>query len=284
MSKFLNLRISVIIPIYNKIEIVQNCILLNMQHANEPCKWILIDNNSDLATKNGLLELKSDAIQLGHEFIIIEEKENTGVARAWNKGLQIADSEYVCILNNDAVMMPNWANLLIETMQKNNLAIASPFVLEKSFLKTYYLEHFLKGAKNYSYYIHRNYKRIRKGIFGGVIIFGEKSNFEKIGAFDERFWLSHEDIDFLWRANCLGLAIGVIGDVVAYHYSSLTRKDVGFDEQKNEQLFEQKHGWNFAQNENSFFNKLIKSRNKRLLSYFGLMGTLNPFMPKENPY
>lgn len=252
-----------------------------MQHANEPCKWILIDNNSDLETKKGLLDLKSEAILYGHKCIIIEEKENTGVARAWNKGIQLADTEFVCVLNNDAVMMPNWANLLIESMQKNNLAIISPFVLEKSFLKTYTLENFLKGSENYSYYVHRNYNRVRKGIFGGVVIFGKKSEFDKVGLFDERFWLSLEDMDFLWRAYQLQLPIGISGDVVAFHFSSLTRNEVSFDETQNQKIFEEKHNWNFAENENSFFNKLIKSRNKKLLQFFGIMGTLNPFMPKD---
>lgn len=277
----MNLKISIIIPIFNKIEIVERCILLNIQHACEPCNWIFIDNNSDLETKKGILELQKEAHVFGHTCSIVEETENTGVARAWNKGLQLVDSEYICILNNDAVLMPNWTSLLVESKQKYKLDILSPFVLEKSFLKTYTLENFLKGTKNYTFFIHRNYNRVRNGVFGGVVLFGKKSDFDKIGNFDDRFWLSLEDIDYLWRAHKLGMQIGVVGDVVAYHFSSLTRKNVYFDECKNQELFEQKHKWNFAENENSFINKLIKSRNKRLLKYFGIMGTLNPLMPKS---
>lgn len=261
---------------------MQKCISLNIEHAQEPCEWIIIDNNSNQETKNGLLKLKSEAEKRGHRFEIIYEPENTGVARAWNKGLRFASCEFICVLNNDAVMMPNWASLLISSAKKNKLDIFSPFILEKSFLKTYTLEQFLNGQENFNYYIRKNKERIRKGVFGGVIIFGKKEYFDEIGAFDEQLWLSMEDIDFLWRAHLKNLKIGVISDVVAFHYSSLTRNEVAFDNSKNQAIFEQKHGWNFEKNENSFSNKLIKSRNKRLLSYLGIMGTLNPYMPKND--
>lgn len=273
------MQISVIIPIYNKIEIIQHCISLNIKHSKTACHWILIDNNSDLKTKKGLLELKNEAESLHHFCTIITETTNTGVAIAWNKGIEIAKTDYVCILNNDCVMMPNWDLELLEFDKKNILDIYSPFVLETNILKSYTLETFLNGKNSYKSYLQMNKNRIRNGTFGGVVIFGKKNNFEIAGKFDEKLWISMEDMDFLWAAIQKGLKVGITGSAIAFHYVSVTRKEIIYDYSNNQTIFLQKWHWNFELNENTFLNKLIKSWNKFLLRSFKILGSINPFMP-----
>ncbi len=273
------MEISVIIPVFNKIEIIQNCISLNIRHASKPCHWIIIDNNSDFKTKKGLLELKDEALNTGHSCEIITENENTGVAIAWNKGLALVHTKYVCILNNDCVMMPRWDISLIEVAEKNIFDILSPMVLETNILLNYTLEQFLKGKESFQKYLKINQDRTRKGLFGGVIIFGKKCNFDKVGNFDTRLWISMEDMDFLWAAIQKNINIGIVGSVLAFHFVSITRKEIKFDYQKNQKIFEQTWGWNFELNENTFTNKMIKSWNKFLLRKFKILGSMNPFMP-----
>lgn len=273
------MEISVIIPVFNKIEIIQYCILLNINHAKKPCHWLIIDNNSDEKTKIGLLELKNKAEEKKHIFDIITESKNTGVAKAWNKGLSFVKTNFVCVLNNDCVMMPNWDEELLKVAQKNKFDIFSPFVLETHILKNYTLENFLNGQKNYEFYVSKNKKRIRNGTFGGVIFFGKTSTFNNLNGFDERFWLSLEDFDFLETAIQKGMKVGITGSVLAFHYVSVTRKEIKYDFSKNQAIFEEKWKWNFEKNENSFINKLIKSYNKILLKRFNKLGSLNPFMP-----
>jgi GT2 family glycosyltransferase len=268
------LQFSIIIPVYNKIEIIGRCIQTNISHCAEPQEWIIIDNASDQNTKSGLNELKNFAEKEGHIFNIITETENTGVARAWNKGLANAFQPNVCILNNDCVLMPNWDKIALAEIELGKLAIFSPFVLEPPMFKNQYGEdEFLKGKKNWSYFLEKNQNRYRKGYFDGIVFLGQKTYFESVGAFDEYYWLTMEDIDFEHRALQKQIPIGKTGNLIAFHHISATRKSMNVNEEKNSKHFEEKFGFNFSQQEAKWINKMIRSYEKRLFKVFGTMGT-----------
>lgn len=278
------MKVSIIIPVFNKIEIVEECIKLNIIHSNFENEWIIIDNNSNDTTKQGLQRLKQFAQSKNHSFEIITEIENTGVAKAWNKGLRFAKQEYICILNNDCVMMSGWDEGLINANRKFEIAISTPFVLEPwMFKNNYSLDIFLKGNYNWEFFKNKNRSRVKYGVFTGVVFFGEKSYFEQIGNFDEVFWLSLEEYDYLLRARDLGLKTATIGSVVAFHYAGLTRNHMKTDGGvANQKYFQEKWGWNFELTEQAFPNKQIKSIQKFMFKQFGLMSTLNFIFPKKN--
>lgn len=270
--------VSVIIPIFNKIEVVERCIQLNIDHAHGACEWIIIDNNSDAPTKEGILRLQAYVEKReGHTFKLKTESINTGVAAAWNTGLSMSTGVWICILNNDCVMMPGWD----EALKANDYQfdIYSPFVIEEMVMPKYTLSEFLEGSKNWRYIEKINRSNYREGLFGGVVLFGKRTIFDQIGAFDEIFWLSLEDMDFLWRAILNEFKIGVVGAVVAHHRSGSTRRNIDFDHKANQYKFESKWGWNFEKNENRFWQRRKHSFNKFLLKYFFVLGRLNPLMP-----
>lgn len=275
------MKVSIIIPIFNKIEVVEECIRLNIKHSENKNEWIIIDNNSNDATKQGIQRLKVFAENHRHTFIIIEEKENTGVAKAWNKGMLYANQPYVCILNNDCVMMPGWDSLLVK--DSSILDIFSPLILEDNMFnkKNYSLKEFMSGKRDWNFFVKTNKNKCREGIFGGVVFFGKSSAFKVAGQFDERFWVSLEDIDFLLRAKKNGLKIGITGNVAAYHFVGMTRKIVHSDGGiANQKYFEEKWGWRFEKAEKSFPNKQIKSYQKFMMKYFYKLASINLVLPK----
>lgn len=270
----MNTCISVIIPIYNKAELTGKCVGLNIDHANTFCEWIVIDNNSDEATKAMLLQLKLQAEAKGHLFKIITETTNTGVARAWNKGLTAVTGTHICVLNNDCVMQPGWDTGLLEEDALGKVELFCPFVLEPHHFKVLYsLEQFLE-LRHWYFMAERNKGRYQHYFFGGVVIFGKKEVFDTIGKFDEEFWLSLEDMDYEYRAHLKGYKIGTVGSVTAFHFVSATRKDVPMSEIKNREYFTSKWGWDFVVDENTFWNKRRRSYRKRLLKYRGLLSNL----------
>lgn len=270
----MNTCISVIIPIYNKAELTGKCVGLNIDHANTFCEWIVIDNNSDEATKAMLLQLKLQAEARGHLFKIITETTNTGVARAWNKGLTAVTGTHICVLNNDCVMQPGWDTGLLEEDALGKVELFCPFVLEPHHFKVLYsLEQFLE-LRHWYFMAERNKGRYQHYFFGGVVIFGKKEVFDTIGKFDEEFWLSLEDMDYEYRAHLKGYKIGTVGSVTAFHFVSATRKDVPMSEIKNRDYFTSKWGWDFVVDENTFWNKRRRSYRKRLLKYRGLLSNL----------
>lgn len=264
------MQVSIIVPVYNKIEVIFQCLKLNIEHAFQPCEWIIIDNNSDSATKTGLVDLQKIAHQLGHEWIIVTETENTGVAKAWNKGISMSKGQFICILNNDCVMMPNWDLALINS----TLDLKSPLIAEpEDFTSHYALSDFLSKEKGWPVLLKRNHTRVRKGYFSGIVLFGKKSLFDTLGPFDDHFWLSMEDMDYIYRARRAGFETGITGDCIAYHFSSLTRKSVSHSEDANQNWFFGKWGWKYCDREGIKTNKWIKSWQKRTWKYFQVMST-----------
>jgi GT2 family glycosyltransferase len=264
-------ELSIIIPVYNKIEIIGHCIALNIKHCSQPQEWIIIDNASENETKIGLQNIQKTAVGLGHSFIIIDEEINTGVAIAWNKGLSLATQENICILNNDCVLMPDWDKITVQEINRGKLDVFAPFVLESPMFKNNYsLNDFLTGRKNWSYYLRKNKSIYRYGFFGGVVLLGKHEIFKEI-MFDEAYWLSMEDIDFEYRCMQSKLKVGITGKIIAYHHVSATRKNMLVNEEKNQLIFEKKFGWNFSRTENKWTNKMIRSINKRLFLYFDII-------------
>lgn len=277
------MEISVVIPVFNKISIIKECIELNIKHCKNPQEWIIIDNASDQDTKIGLLELQAISTAKGHSFTIYTETENTGVAKAWNKGLSLSKQNFVCILNNDCVMMPHWDSELIRTTTANQIGISTPFVVESWMFKSKYeLNNFLIGSVDWRKLSEINKNKVRFGTFTGVVFFGKKTIFDTIGPFDETFWLSLEEYDYLLRAKELGIKSGTIGAVVAFHLGGITRNEMKTDGGTfNQNYFQKKWGWNFEKEEQKFPNKQIRSIQKFLFKRFNLMSELNLRFPSK---
>jgi GT2 family glycosyltransferase len=270
------LTFSIIVPVYNKIEIIRSCLISNIENCFEPQEWIIIDNDSDEETKRGLRDIQIKALNLGHDFIIITETSNTGVAKAWNKGLFAASKINVCILNNDCVLMPNWDKAANYEIKKGKLHLFSPFILEPPMFSTNYGEKdFQTGKSNWAYFLSKNQNRYRKGYFDGVVLIGEKKVFEAVGNFDESYWLTMEDIDFQHRCVLKNYTIGKTGNIVGFHHISATRKTMNVNEEKNNKHFENKFGFDFPTKDMKWINKWIRSYDKKLFKFFGKMGTFS---------
>ncbi|MDZ4757358.1 MAG: glycosyltransferase [Bacteroidota bacterium] len=268
--------LSIIIPVYNKIEITISCIQKNIIHCEQKSEWIIIDNNSDEATKAGLLQLKKFAEEKNHTFTIIHETENTGTARAWNTGLAKATGTYIVILNNDCVLMPHWDTATIKEIETGKLELFTPFIIEPPMLKNKYNESdFWEGKKNWNYYLQKNKRRICNGIFGGVVFAAKKETFAKIGLFDSKFWLTLDDMDYIYKAMKMGIKTGISGNIIGFHHVSSTRKEMNINEQVAVNYFKEKWNCDYAKQENSFWNKLKRSYRKKLFLYTGKLGRIN---------
>jgi len=275
------LKIAVIIPVYNKIEIIGSFIEQNLKHASSPQEWIIIDNASDQPTQEGIQRIKKVAEQSGHRFTVVTEPTNTGVAAAWNKGLSLASSSYCCILNNDCVLMPGWDKALIEEAERGRYAIFTPLILEPPmFSREYTMADFISSWRIFQ---KRNRYRFRRGFFGGVVFFGKKTYFDQVGKFDETYWLSMEDMDYLMKAMSLNLKVGIVGNSVGYHLAAATRQTVYVNEGANQHHFEQKWGWNFHVNEKRSINKWIRSWRKIYWKYTKRMSLCREQYPVTIP-
>ena len=110
-------KISIIIPSYNSGRFINKCLMsiINQKTYGEFQKeYIVIDNCSTDDTDDILNSYYQSNL------IYIREKDK-GVMDAWNKGLGIADGDYICFCNtSDYYFDPEWFCVCIEKMEKNN--------------------------------------------------------------------------------------------------------------------------------------------------------------------
>ncbi|WP_176250242.1 glycosyltransferase [Sulfitobacter sp. HGT1] len=120
-------RITIIMPVFNAFELLQDALERVKNHTELPWRLILIeDASTDIRVRPFLRSWEN-----GHsdQVILIENKENLGFIRSVNKGFEKALLWYdpVVLLNSDAFVPVNWAARLIGPLfARKNVATVTP--------------------------------------------------------------------------------------------------------------------------------------------------------------
>ena len=111
--------ISIIIPVYNSEKYLEKCLNSIINQTYKELDIILIDNGSTDSSNEICKEY-----QKRDERIKLITVENKGVSDARNKGLDIAEGEYISFVDSDDTIEPNFIQSLYETCKKNNADIS----------------------------------------------------------------------------------------------------------------------------------------------------------------
>ena len=103
----------IIIPTYENEEFTISC-LNSIKQCTAPGTFrvIWVDNASSNT-------YKVEQVILDMPHISIKMPKNEGFVNAINKGLEISNTPYVCLLNNDTIVSNNWLSKLISTLQND---------------------------------------------------------------------------------------------------------------------------------------------------------------------
>lgn len=107
--------ISVIVPVYNVEEYIERCIESIIKQTYNNIEIILIDDGS----KDKSNEICDIYAQKDKRIKVIH-KENEGVSKARNVGLDIAKGEYIVFIDSDDYVETNYINTLYELSLENN--------------------------------------------------------------------------------------------------------------------------------------------------------------------
>ena len=112
-------RISIIMPVYNNLDYIQDSILSVINQTYNNWELIIIDDASNV-------DIKSAIGQYLKEYCIIYFKleENLGVAAARNRGQEIANGQYLAFLDSDDIWHPQKLEKQISFMKKNDIAFS----------------------------------------------------------------------------------------------------------------------------------------------------------------
>lgn len=109
------MKCDIIIPVWNLKGYTRQCVESIIRNTGYPYRLIIIDNGSEPETKEYLEGLRNDPRLPG--YVLIRNEENLGYTRATNQGLEISDAEYVCLHNNDTIVMKGWLEEMVKVAE-----------------------------------------------------------------------------------------------------------------------------------------------------------------------
>src|ERR1700722_7652798 len=96
--------VSIIIINYNTFELTKNCIESVRFKTTIPYEIILVDNNS---TERPADEFKN----LFPDIKLVKSKVNCGFSKGNNLGIEVAQGDYILLLNSDTILLNNAIDL-----------------------------------------------------------------------------------------------------------------------------------------------------------------------------
>lgn len=195
--------------------------LQKLQIANYKLQIVVVDNGSTDGSVEEI-EKRYEDLSTGKAGIkILRNEENLGFAGGNNVGIKYAlekGADYIIVLNNDTVVPENFLDIL-----NNDADIVGPVIKFKRdgrWIYDYggYLNWWIGRPKHYElphYTRHSTPYTIH--YLSGCCLAIKRSVFEKIGLFDEKYFLYFEDLDFCLRAQKAGFKIALDPKVVIFH-------------------------------------------------------------------
>ena len=110
-------RLSIIIPVYNRESIVLRTLESVERQTLRPLKLILVDNGSKDGTLAVLEQWRQEHAAPGFEVEVYTEHV-PGACAARNKGLAVADTEFVMFFDSDDEMTPGHARDMLEGLER----------------------------------------------------------------------------------------------------------------------------------------------------------------------
>ncbi len=113
------MKVSFIVTVYNKGKMqIQNCInsIINQKKTNLEYEIILINDGSSLEeSNNSCKELSNKYTQIKY----INFKKNCGTALSRQKGIESSTGDYLCFVDSDDILTPNYLSTLEVEFYKN---------------------------------------------------------------------------------------------------------------------------------------------------------------------
>ncbi|MBR5745018.1 MAG: glycosyltransferase [Muribaculaceae bacterium] len=202
-------RFSIIIPVYNRIDEVDDLLKSLAAQTAKNFEVIIVEDGSTDPCKT-TVERYSDSLDVKYFF-----KENEGRSIARNYGMERASGDYFILFDSDCVIPPEYFATLSARLDEQPLdCFGGPDAAHESFSDT-------QKAINYS----MTSFLTTGGIRGGKVQLEKftprtfnmgfsRKVWQTVGGFREMF---SEDIDMSTRIRQAGFSIGLIRDAFVYH-------------------------------------------------------------------
>lgn len=268
------IKLSIVILSYNTKELLRDCLLSLQKVSNEYSFEIIVPDNGSTDGSSQMVKSKFPKVKL------VEIGKNLGFSAGNNKARPFVHGEYVLFLNSDTVMMPKTIKETLYYMEMHpkvgamtcrvelpngqldkdaRRSFITPWIgLTHIFLK---LDRLFPKSKTFAKYWYGYLPEDQEhevDAIQGAFFLTRKKLLDKVGWWDEDYFLDGEDIDLSYRIHQAGYKIVYYPKVKIIHYRGATKgkhsstkskvslaqklrfRTAGVDSQK---IFYKKHLW-----------------------------------------
>jgi len=224
------IKVSIIIPHWNGIEILSECI--------DSIKKSIFKNYEIIVVDNGSSDGSQDWVRRHHADVkLLENGQNYGYAGGCNRGADIAFGEYFVFLNNDTIQAPDWLEHLTCFLDQNpKVGACQPKILNYFKQNTFdyagaaggWLDilafPFTRGRVFNTKELDNGQYNQNRQIFwaSGTALIIRSSVFNAAGKFDETYFAHMEEIDLCWLLHLMEIQVWAVPQSVVYHKNAAT--------------------------------------------------------------
>jgi glycosyltransferase involved in cell wall biosynthesis len=207
------MKYSVIIPSYNHEKYIAEAIYSALNQSLPPHEVIVIDDGSNDRSVEICHEIATK-----HSNLIVVQQENAGAHNAINRGIRMATSDHVAILNSDDVYRPERFDTLSRYCSDKWDLIGSELQLIDANSKPIPKTRWLRNALICQMFLRNNIISLAYANYFMTTsnFLMKKSFFEKIGPF-KSYRYCH-DLDFLIRASKNGHILYLNSELLEYRF------------------------------------------------------------------
>ncbi|GKS69081.1 hypothetical protein W03_10850 [Nitrosomonas sp. PY1] len=222
--------VDIIICVHNALEDVKKCLASVIRHTCPPYELILVDDGSDIETRDYLKNFAKD-----NNAQLIRNESARGYTLAANQGIGASRSPYVVLLNSDTVVSAEWLDRMISCAESDSsLGIIGPLSNTASWQSIPDIEQngdwssnplpaemtVEEMAQQVAIYSGQLYPRIP--FLNGFCLLIKRALIDEIGKLDEQNFAQGygEENDYCLRSRQAGWSLAIADDVYIYHAQS----------------------------------------------------------------
>jgi len=232
-------EVSIIIVSWNVSSLLKHCLKSLQDNSRLQSEIIVIDN----ASRDGTSEMVKRNFP---KVKLIENKKNFGFAYAVNQGISLTRGKYILLLNPDTVILPRSIELAVKYLASRPEAgilggeILNPDLSRQPSCRRFpdflsqalillKLHHFFPHLPVFKKYFAEDFSYLETAevdqVMGAFFLI-KREVIEKIGPFDENFFLWFEEVDFCRRAKKMGYKVIFYPKAKIIHHGAESFKQV----------------------------------------------------------